>query len=257
MAEAGVGHYLYCVMTAGARPPLDDLTGVDAAHPVESFEHAGLAAVTGRVSLAEFGSGPLERNLNDLDWLARTARRHQAVLDRALASGPIVPLRLCTIFADRERIRSMLEREHDALADTLARLGDRTEWGVKVIADARALRGPEPESEQTGTAYLARRSRERRAHEEAQGLALRAAEEVHERLRQHASQATLLRPQSHELSGREGEMILNGAYLVDRAGVDRFRATAEELAERQRPLGLALEVSGPWPPYNFVDAPRG
>ena len=261
MAEAGLGHYVYCVTSADAQPALADVTGVDRAHSVEMLRHAGLAAVAGRVSLAEFGAEPLKRNLNDLDWLARTARLHQKVLDRALAAGAIVPLRMCTIYADEAHVRQMLEREHDALALTLARLGDRTEWGVKLIADVQALReaagaGPESGAEQSGRAYFERRGRQRRSHEEAQRLGEQAATEVHERLRHEAAAATILRPQSRELSGREGEMVLNGAYLVDRARVERFRAAAEELGERQRPLGLALEVTGPWPPYNFVE-PRG
>jgi Gas vesicle synthesis protein GvpL/GvpF len=133
---------------------------------------------------------------------------------------------------------------------------------VKLIADVDALReaagaGPENDAEESGRAYFERRSRQRRSHEEAQRLGAQAATEVHERLRHEAAAATVLRPQSRELSGREGEMVLNGAYLVDRARVERFRAVAEELGERQRPLGLALEVTGPWPPYNFVELRGG
>jgi hypothetical protein len=47
-------------------------------------------------------------------------------------------------------------------------------------------------------------------------------------------------------------MVLNGAYLVDRAQAPVFAALAEESAERHRDQGLALELSGPWAPYNFV-----
>jgi hypothetical protein len=257
MAEAGLGHTLY---GAAPRPPrlsLDDVEGVEPGRPVGVLPHAGLAAVTGRVSLAEFGSEPLRHNLNDLDWLARVARAHQAVLDRALASGPIVPLRLCTVFADEAHVREMLESEHDVLADALARVRGRAEWGVKLIADVSRLQeaigaSAKPGEESSGRAYLEGRSRERRAREEAQRIVQQAAEEVHARLRQQAAAATLLRPQSRELSGRAGEMVLNGAYLVERSRVDQFQATAAELGERQRPLGLALELTGPWPPYNFV-----
>jgi hypothetical protein len=258
MAETGAGHYVYCVMPGDAQPSLDDVAGMDDREPVEVLRHAGLAAVGTRVSLAEFGAEPLERNLNDLDWLARAARAHQAVLDRAFASGPIVPLRLCTIYADEAHVREMLERERDVLLDTLARLRDVSEWGVKLMVDARgrADREPEPASPSSGREYFERRRRERQEREAAQGLTLRAAEEVHERLRRQATAATLLRPQTRELHGRQGEMIFNGAYLVERSGVERFRAVAEELRAGQRRHGLALEVTGPWPPYNFVGPPE-
>ena len=51
-------------------------------------------------------------------------------------------------------------------------------------------------------------------------------------------------------------MVLNGAYLVADADADRFHATAAELAARHQAGGaeveLEVEVTGPWPPYNFV-----
>jgi hypothetical protein len=245
MAE---GRYVYCVVPAEARVELGGAPGVGGA--IELLRDGDLAAVTCRVPLAEFGAEPLERNLNDLDWLGRTARAHQEVLDRALAAGPVVPLRLCTVFADESHVRAMLDRERDVLTEALARLRDRAEWGVKLIADPDRV--SEPAADASGRAYLERRSRERRAHEDAYRLAHEVGEEVHARLRQEATAATLLRPQSRELSGRSGEMVLNGAYLVDRAHVERFRAAAAELGERHRPRGLVLEVTGPWPPYNFV-----
>ena len=50
-------------------------------------------------------------------------------------------------------------------------------------------------------------------------------------------------------------MFLNGAYLVaaDREG--EFRAALEELEKEHGPRGASYELTGPWPPYNFVDEP--
>jgi hypothetical protein len=253
MAEAGLARYVYCVVPAGAAVELDGLEGVEGGRALEVLRHADLGAVASWVSLAQFGAEPLHRNLNDLDWLARTARAHETVLDRLLASGPMVPLRLCTVFAGDQQVHAMLEREHDELADALVRLRGREEWGVKLIADIGLLRAAEPEPA-SGRAYLERKGRERRQEDELRRLVTRAAEEVHADLSERSTAATLLRPQPRELSGRSGDMVLNGAYLVDRARVEEFRAAAAGLGERQRELGLALEVTGPWPPYNFVAA---
>jgi Gas vesicle synthesis protein GvpL/GvpF len=254
MAEAALGRYVYCVVPAGATVRLDGVRGVDPERPIETVREGDVAAVTGWVSLAEFGAEPLKRNLNDLDWLERTARAHQAVLDRALASGAIVPLRMCTVFAGDDHVRAMLRREHEALSGALTRLRGRQEWGVKLMADVRRLHeAARDEAEPaSGRAYLERKGRERREEEETRRLATQAAEEVHAGLTAQAAAATLLRPQSRELTGRTGEMVLNGAYLVDGSRVEEFRAVAAAQAERQRPRGLELEVTGPWPPYNFV-----
>ena len=69
-----------------------------------------------------------------------------------------------------------------------------------------------------------------------------------------AEAAALLPPQRRELSGRSGEMVLNGAYPVHRSRAEAFGALAEELRREQQELGLQLELSGPWAPYNFVYA---
>jgi hypothetical protein len=48
-----------------------------------------------------------------------------------------------------------------------------------------------------------------------------------------------------------GQMVLNGAYLVDAARDGEFSAAAAS-SERK---GLRVEVTGPWPPYSFADGP--
>jgi hypothetical protein len=92
--------------------------------------------------------------------------------------------------------------------------------------------------------------------EQARAIAQAAAAETHERLSDHATAARVLPPQNPELSRRSGEMVLNGAYLVDRASYDVFTAVARELSGQRRELGLDLEISGPWAPYNFVAGPE-
>ena len=62
--------------------------------------------------------------------------------------------------------------------------------------------------------------------------------------------------QAPELSGREEEMVFNGAYLVtaDRGG---FEAALASLAREIRDDGVDLELTGPWPAYNFVPEELG
>jgi hypothetical protein len=43
----------------------------------------------------------------------------------------------------------------------------------------------------------------------------------------------------------------NGIYLVDTWRAVEFTATAQQLAAEHP--DLRLEVTGPWPPYSFVD----
>ena len=73
-----------------------------------------------------------------------------------------------------------------------------------------------------------------------------------------AASATGLRNPLHprELSGYEDEMVLNGVYLVPDAATRRFSTLVDGLDERYAASGLRFELTGPWPPYNFVSPPE-
>jgi hypothetical protein len=265
--DAPSGHALwaYCVLRAGDSLPADS-GGVDADGPLERVETRDLAAIVSRVPLAEFGAEPLRENLNDLAWLERVARSHEAVLDAALRQqSTIVPLRLCTIYESERSVREMLEREHDSLAQALDALAGRQEWGVKLIVDedllaeearSRSAEAAALEDElgarTGGGAYMLRRRLERHVREAVDSLCAELAEQVHLQLQDWTTDAVTLPPQNPELSGHEGRMLLNGAYLVDAERVDGLRELVAELEERHRALGARIELTGPWPPYNFL-----
>jgi Gas vesicle synthesis protein GvpL/GvpF len=265
-AEPGELLWAYCVMRADdPHPP--DLEGVDEHGPVQREQADGLVALVSRVPRSQFGADPLRRNLNDLSWLERVARRHEAVLDATLQNATLVPLRMCTVYENGESVRAMLRRERVALTEALAAVEGRLEWAVKVLVDQRALReaalkeagagelDPDPEHEGEGSSYLRRRRLERETRTAAGSLASELAERVHARLQDWAIDGITRPPQNRELSGHSGEMVLNAAYLVDRERTDELRELVAELEEHHRLLGVRIELTGPWPPYNFVPGP--
>jgi hypothetical protein len=255
----GDGLWAYCITRASDPPAVSGVHG----SPVDRIEADGLAVLVSRVPLAEFGEDALRRNLNDLDWLERVARDHETVLERALEAGTIVPLRICTIFTDKQGAAQMLTERRPDLDTALDVLQGREEWGVKLTVDRAALeaaardRAPDDlddqlEGQSAGGAYMLRRRQERQLREEADRLAGGLAEDVHARLQDWATDAVVNPPQNPELSGHEGDMLLNAAYLVESAKVERLHELVEELRERHRELGARIELTGPWPPYNFV-----
>jgi hypothetical protein len=255
--------WAYCVTRASAATTFDG--GGVAGAGVERIEAGGLAALVSRVPAAQFAAQPLRENLNDLAWLERVARAHEAVLERTFALTTIVPLRLCTLYEDDAGVRAMLEREQAALDDALERLDGRQEWGVKVIVDperlAEAARASSPEAatfeeeladRSPGGAYILRRRLQRHVRECADGLAADVSAQVHARLQDWAIDAVTHAAQNRELSGHEGDMLLNGAYLLEAHRADGLRALVAELEAHHRDLGARIELTGPWPPFNFV-----
>ena len=262
MTATAVACYAYCIAPASELPTLAGLTGVDPSFSVDWVTEGKLSAAISRVCEQEFGAEALKRNLEDLAWLERTARAHDAVLARVVAGTSVLPLRLCTIFADEDGVREVLRREHERLARALRRVRGHAEWSVKVLADPRKLEAAarerggsatfEGDAESAGHAYFARKQRERMVRDDVRATIDRAAAETHAHLRGWATAGTRLPPQDRQLSGRSGEMVLNGAYLVERSSAAEFAARAQELDARYREMGLALEISGPFAPYSFA-----
>jgi hypothetical protein len=255
--------WAYCVLRTDD-PVSVDVPGVDGA-AVEPVAAGGLTALVSRVPAAQFASEPLRENLNELAWLETVARSHETVLGAAFASATIVPLRLCTIYASADGVRRMLEDEGDALQSALARLDGREEWGVKLLVDpellADAARAASPQAavfaeeaadRTAGGAYMLRRRLERHVREQAGALASDLAAQVHARLQDWALDAVSRPAQNRDLSGHEGQMLLNGAYLVEAGRADELRALAAELGAHHRDVGARLELTGPWPPFNFI-----
>jgi len=260
---AGEALWVYCVSRAdGVSPPAGE--GV-AGSPVELVEHDGLAAFVSRVPVAEFGEEPLRRNLNELAWLERVARAHEGVLERALANASIAPLRLCTIYDGPARVRMMLGAAHARFLSVLDLLDGRQEWGVKLLLDPAQVaaearrRLPDAEEEEAevaergeGAGYMLRRRLERRIADAADALATEVAEEVHANLLGSAVAGVTRAAQNRELSGHEGDMALNAAYLVEAKRVDGLRELVAILEAHHSRVGARIELTGPWPPYNFV-----
>jgi hypothetical protein len=261
MSEAALAYYVYCIVPAGELSVLEGLAGVDPSYGVDVVTQGDLSAVVSRVQLQEFGAEALERKLEDLAWLERTARAHEAVLARVLAGEAVVPLRLFTIFVSEVGVRNALRQERESFLTALRRVRGHTEWSVKILADPRTVEAAAREdssalaeagAQGAGHAYFARKKLERGSQDDARATIERAAEETHERLREQAAAATTLPPQDPRLSGRSGKMVLNGAYLVERSSAARFAALATELDARHHEIGLTLELDGPFAPYNFV-----
>ncbi|MFJ9819252.1 GvpL/GvpF family gas vesicle protein [Streptomyces sp. NPDC101151] len=254
--------YVYAVSRPLGAPLQAQLTGIGGAPPA-LLHHHGLVAVVSTVPEGDFNEEALRARLEDLDWLAATARAHQGVIDALTTVTTPLPLRLATVFRDDSGVRTMIEAREEDFRRILDRLDGRVEWGVKVYMESAA--DDPAESEETaesaepavsaaarpssGRDYLRRRRESTHAHEEAWRRAETFARTLHERLCRHAEDSRLHPPQNPALSGVSGRNVLNAAYLVCRAGSEGF----VELVDRTKDEapGMRVELTGPWAAYSF------
>jgi Gas vesicle synthesis protein GvpL/GvpF len=255
--------YVYAVVGTAEVSTAALLTGIAASAPLSIVREGSLAAVASEVPVEDFGEAQLRAHLADMDWVERTARRHEDVLDQLRSRATVIPMRMCTVYRTEGGIREMLRRESPALEGALVHLRGKTEWGVKLFADrAKATSVLSAQSAEggpgsSGTAYMERKRREQEDTERAAQLIERAATEIHESLRAAAADGLVVPAQRPEASGRREEMVLNGVYLVEDEAEDEFHERARALQSEFAWCGIELEETGPWPAYNFVPGTIG
>ena len=259
-AESGNGWYVYGVVPAEAasRELFAAARGVHASGAVTLVADGDLAAIASGVPLTEFGEAAIEENLRDEAWLEEKVRAHETVLEAALAGTPLVPFRFGTIFRSDDHVRKML-RENPHLTEVLERLRGTVELGVKAYLDVDEFErrhGDEAEAGEGGRAYLLRKQRDRRLADARASFVNACAEESHARLSSAAEDARANPLHRPEVTGGAGEMLLNGAYLVRVAAEAGFKDALSALESRFAADGVQYELTGPWPPYNFVEVER-
>ncbi|MFI0977026.1 GvpL/GvpF family gas vesicle protein [Streptomyces sp. NPDC021093] len=242
--------------------------------PPRLLRHGDLVAVVSPVRAADFDEAPLKAHLEDLDWLAATARTHQAVVTALTAVTTPLPLRLATVCRDDNGVRRLLEGGRERFARALERLDGRIEWGVKVYVDTDVdvdvdtemdaapapVPAPDPDAPPpsavepgAGRSYLRQRLAQRRSREAEAKKADALCRKLHAELSQSAEAALLHRLQDGRLSGHSGQNVLNAAYLVPRWTSEAFVEQVRALTPSPEDGGdVTVELTGPWAPYSFA-----
>ena len=263
MAAEGGWVWLYGVAGGDLGAFADGVAGVGGA-PLRTITVARLTAIVGDVGDREYGEAALRRNLEDLDWLARTARAHHAVLEAVAERGPVVPMRLATLFASDAGVIGTLQERAEDFREALSLISARSEWGVKAYAvkpsdpageSGHQVAGREDPATGPGAAYLQRRRAQLTASKDARQEALASARAVYAELGRFAVSSRLYPPQAPDLAGQQTPMVLNAAYLVADERVGEFEAAMADLTARH--LFVQLTLTGPWPAYSFVGESDG
>ncbi|MFC7494233.1 MULTISPECIES: GvpL/GvpF family gas vesicle protein [unclassified Nocardioides] len=223
--------------------------GIDGA-PVELVEHQDLVALVSTVPLSSYGEEALRRNLEDLQWLETVVRSHDDVIHAAAVRAPTAPLRLATVCFDDDAVRARLREWYVALTAVLDRVQGCSEWSVKLLVPAEAAQPVETSAPASGAEYLRRKKSDAARRTVTADAAAETAQHVHERLESLARDSRQLPPQDPRLSGHQGTMVLNAAYLVGNDDAEEFAGLVAALAAEHP--DVVIDGRGPWPPYSFA-----
>jgi hypothetical protein len=254
MTDAAI--YVYCVVQAASLASrargASGLPG--GSRPSHLDLGRELWAVVSEVPLSKYGPARIEAGLRNLEWVAEVAVAHEAVVEHFAArrGATVVPMKVFTMFTSAERAISDLRARRQTLTAALRRVRGCDEWGVRLVRARRESSQKTQVSvraEQSGAAFLAAKKQARDRAREALSQASDAVEVAYDLL------APLSRDSRRRTDFPEAAVsppLLDAAFLVPATRKASFRAAAKRAAAACRAAGIELTLSGPWPPYNFV-----
>jgi Mg2+ and Co2+ transporter CorA len=240
-----VGRYVYCVIEA--REPHDfGPIGIGEAGRVYTVHFQNLAAVVSDTPIRIYD--PTRENV-----LA-----HELVNEAVMREHTVIPVSFGTIFRTDNDIVELLRSTYQAFDDVLQKMKNKIEFGLKVLWDRDRVVARLEESDEeirrlkheiTGNAqsstYFARMQLGRLVEAGLERAAAQYVMDIHESLRPVAVASRSNKP----IGDR---MMMNAAYLVDRAREQEFDEAVRALSRKYEDL-LSFKYTGPWPPYNFVN----
>ena len=245
--------------------PVDSLpAAIEDNSKLEWVSVNALAALASQVPRATYSEENFAEHLTDATWTAIRAMRHETVVEFVAKRATVIPLRFGTIYLERRGVEQMLTEKSRELESIIEQLHGREEWGVNVFVDravllssitsvSPVLRDLVQRAEQAspGQSYLMQKKIEALKVDEARTAVNRIVDQIEERLKQQSDGARRLRILKVETT-EHGELKAKFSFLIEREGFDEFRDAAERASEEHQAAGVRLELTGPWPVYNFL-----
>jgi hypothetical protein len=173
------------------------------------------------------------------------ARQHAAVIASCFQKSTVLPFRFATTFEDDSALRRSVRSNQRHFLANVERLRGMAEMHIKLLVDDVC-----PESLASGTKqraagqeYLSNLRESASRQRERQSRARALSVQMHRMFLPVAEEITCKRMES-------GKMLLDIAHLVEKKTVERYQNKYSSATQTMK--DCAMQLSGPWPPYHFV-----
>ena len=239
------GKYVYCIIRSDRSHDFGTI-GIGGGQRVFTVAYRDLAAVVSDTPIVIYD--PTRENV-----LA-----HEFVNETVMREHTVIPMSFGTVFRSDDDVTELLRSTYQAFSDVLDKMRDKIEFGLKVLWNReKVIANLEHENDEirrlkdeinrhtSSSTYFARMQLGRLIEGALEEMGTRYVADIHEALK-----AVAVASRSNKPIG--DRMILNAAFLVERAQEHSFDERVKETSRRYEDL-LTFKYSGPWPPYNFVN----
>ena len=263
---------LYAYGLVGKSPKQLNIIGIDKKSKVYPVEGDGICVMVSKIDTNKF-QDEIKKLLSKLSKTTAVIpgeteeilKSHEDVVETLMKLTSIVPFKFGTILKNEKAALKMLRDYGKKFKKLLSKFSGKEEWGIKVYADSKKLKDyiaeNEPklkkETEQkrklsAGAAYLFGRKMEEEIKDKVTARLSEIAKVIFQEAGKCAYETKINKTLPKKLTGKDKEMVLNSAYLIEKETVSQFDSQVKSLIKKYEPMGLEIEFSGPWPPYNFT-----
>ena len=172
----------------------------------------------------------------------QASKDHARVIAECFKLSTVLPFRFATTFADDDGLRRSVRSNQRHFLANVERLRGKAEMHLKVLVDDTCP-GNSTRDMTVGQQYLTSLRESASRQRERQSRARALSVQMHRMFLPLAEEVTCKRMES-------GKMLLDIAHLIDNRTVERYQnkysSATQELKE------CRMQLSGPWPPYHFV-----
>ncbi len=184
---------------------------------------------------------------------------HECAIEEVMKTHTVLPVRFCTIAEDENKVRKILEKEHDRFSGLLRDMEGKKELGLKAVFKEGAIYKDilsDYDEIRMEKERIVKEPRSAYAHQKLMqiGKMVEAALEE-EKAKWKEDILSSLVPLSSEVKTNHtyGErMIMNAAFLVEKTKETSFDMRVNELAEKYGDK-ITFKYVGTLPPFNFVN----
>ena len=246
--EIGVkeGKYIYCITAAGVSQTFGPLGIGGRADELYSISFNDIAAVV--------SDSPIKRYPVSSD----NTLAHEKAIEQVMKEHTVLPVRFATIAEDEEKVKRILEKEHDKFKDLLDKIKDKKELNLKAIFIENVIYRDILEKHEDIRVLkdkIATFSPEKSHYQRMQiGKMVEAAlQKEKENCKEEILNTLSPLAQDVKTNNTYGErMIINAAFLVEKQKEAEFDQKVNELAERFGEK-VKFKYVGTLPPFNFVN----
>jgi len=240
------GKYIYCIIASSEVQSFGPLGIGGRGDELQTIIYNDISAVVSNSPIISY-------SVSRENMLA-----HEKAIEKIMKKYTVLPVRFCTIAQDEDKVKKILEKEHDKFAELLKDLEGKKELGLKAIfkeeiiykeiaqnyEDIKKLKEALLSEPPAKTYYLRVEV----------GRKVEAALEKERNIYKEEILNTLIPlSQDTKVNAPYGElMIISAAFLVENAKEAEFDQNVQALADKSGDK-IKFKYTGTLPPFNFVN----